>query len=307
MSGPHRVLLVGASGQLGRALRTSLAALGEVRALTRADVDLSTPARLPDALAPHLVWSPTVIVNAAAYTAVDRAESEPDLAHAVNGAAPGVLAGLAAQSGAALVHYSTDYVFDGSGTRPWSESDPPAPLSVYGASKVAGERAVAEANARHLILRTSWLFSAHGSNFLRTILQLAETRSALRVVDDQVGAPTSVGLVADVTTTLLRTLGTAHDEDPRWGRYHVAPDGFTSWHGYAQHVVATALRLGRPLALTPDAIAPIPTSDYPLPARRPHNSRLDTHKLRVTFGVTLPDWRVDVDHTLHHLAEDGSP
>ncbi len=300
--GSARVLLIGSTGQLGHTLRGSLASLGVVRSVDRRDAELSHPDALAATLAPLFAsLRPTIVVNAAAYTAVDRAESEPDLARAVNATSPGVLAALAESVGATFVHYSTDYVFDGSGERPWTEADAPHPLGVYGQTKLAGERAVAAACRKHLILRTSWVVGPHGDNFLKTILRLAAERDTLRVVDDQIGAPTSTALLADVTDKLLRALSDAGPDDPRWGCYHVAPSGFTSWHGVAQVVVETARQRGRPLQLTADAVAPIPSSEYPLPAPRPRNSRLDTHKLRATFGVDLLDWRADVDRVVQQL------
>ncbi len=300
--GTERVLLIGSNGQLGHTLRTALLSLGTVYALDRQEADLSRPEELATTLGPLFAsLRPTIVVNAAAYTSVDRAESEPSVAHAVNATSPGVLAGMADAIGAAFVHYSTDYVFDGSGSTPWSEQDAPRPLAVYAQSKLAGERAVAAACRKHLILRTSWVVGPHGANFLKTILRLAAERDTLRVVDDQVGAPTSTALLGDVTDRALRVLSGASPEDARWGCYHVAPGGFTSWHGYARYVVDSARRRGRALKLTPDAISPIPSSEYPLPAPRPLNSRLDTAKVRATFGVELPDWRVGVDRVLEQL------
>jgi dTDP-4-dehydrorhamnose reductase len=303
-----RVLLIGTTGQLGHALARSLTTLGPVVALDRGGADLSRPDQLAAALAPVLAsHRPTIVVNAAAYTAVDKAETEPDVAHAVNATSPGLLAALAASVGATFVHYSTDYVFDGSGDTPWRETDTPRPLGVYAQSKLAGERVVAAACPAHVILRTSWVVSAHGSNFLKTILRLASERDTLRVVDDQIGAPTDTALLAQVTDRALRALSGAPTDDPRWGVYHVAPSGFTSWHGYAQHVVRQARASGRALKLTPEAIAPIPSSEYPLPAPRPLNSRLDTHKVRSTFGVDLPDWHTGLDHVLQQLDAEARP
>lgn len=297
-----RILLIGSTGQLGHELARSLTSLGAVLALDRRAADLSHPDVLSETLAPILTsLRPTIVVNAAAYTAVDKAETEPDLAHAVNAASPGLLAALSESIGAAFVHYSTDYVFDGSGDAPWKETDTPRPLGVYAQSKLAGEQAVASACRKHLILRTSWVVGAHGGNFLKTILRLAAERETLRVVDDQIGAPTSTALLAEVTDRALQTLSDAGADDPRWGVYHVAPSGFTSWYGYARYVVEAARGQGRPLKLTPDAVSPIPSSEYPLPAPRPLNSRLDTRKVRATFGVDLPDWRVGLDHVLQQL------
>lgn len=300
--GSARILLLGATGQLGRELARALTELGTVQAVPRTVADLAQPDELVSRLRPVFTsLAPTVVVNAAAYTAVDHAEVDVATATAVNATSPGVLAALASASGAAFVHYSTDYVFDGHGDAPWRETDEPRPLGVYGRTKLAGERAVAAACPRHLILRTSWLIGAQGQNFLKTILQLAATRDSLRVVDDQIGAPTSAEWLAGVTVTMLRAMCAAAPQDPRWGCYHVVPSGYTSWNGLARHAVATATRQGRVLALAPDAIVPIPSSAYPLPAPRPLNSRLDTHKVRATFGVDSPDWRVGVDRVLQQL------
>lgn len=305
MQGPAespRILLFGAHGQLGHALHTALAALGQVTALDRDAADLARPDTLRDRLLPIVAaLRPTVWVNAAAYTAVDRAQVEPDVTHAVNATSPGILAELAEASDATLVHYSSDYVFDGSGDAPWRESDAPCPLAVYGQTKLAGERAVSSRCRRHLILRTSWVVGPHGDNFVKTILRRGAERDTLRVVDDQIGAPTSTGLLAAVTVALLRAMSGATPTDPRWGCYHVAPAGFTSWHGVAQYVVRRAHERGTTLALTADHVSPIPSSQYPLPAPRPLNSRLDTSKLRTTFGVELPDWRSGVDDVLQQL------
>ena len=298
----HHILLLGAHGQLGHELNTALQPLGEVKAFTRAELDLSNPTALRAALAELAVnWRPTVVVNAAAYTAVDKAESEPQVAHAVNAQSPAVLAELAHAWGAMLVHYSTDYVFDGHGQRPWREDDATNPLSVYGASKLAGEQAIAQACPRHLTLRTSWVVGAHGNNFLKTMLRLAAERDSLRVVADQIGAPTSTALLAHVTLQLIQAMQDAQAADPRWGVYHVAPSGETSWHGYARHIIAQAVARGAVLKVSPSAVEPVTTAEYPLPAPRPMNSRLDTDKLRHTFGLTLPVWSQGVDAILDEL------
>lgn len=298
----HKILLLGANGQLGHELATVLQVLGEVKALTRADADLSQPEVLRQSLAritPSFV--PTVIVNAAAYTAVDKAESEPQFAHAVNAASVAVLGEVAQQCGAMVLHYSTDYVFDGSGKQPWQETDMPHPLSVYGQSKLAGEQALAHACAKHLVLRTSWVVGTHGGNFLKTMLRLAAERDSLRVVADQVGVPTSTALLARVTVQMVQAMQSADAHDPRWGVYHVAAGGETTWHAYAQHVIAAAHARGALLKATPEAVHPITTAEYPLPAPRPLNSRLNTHKVQHTFGLTLPDWQQGVDGILDAL------
>ncbi len=298
----HKILLLGANGQLGHELATALQALGEVKALTRAEADLSQPDVLRQSLAGITQnFVPTVIVNAAAYTAVDKAESEPDVAHAVNALSVGVLGEVAQQCGAMVVHYSSDYVFDGTGTQPWQETDAPHPLSVYGHSKLAGEQALAKSCAKHLILRTSWVVGTHGGNFLKTMLRLAAERDSLRVVADQVGVPTSTALLAQVTVQMVQAMQDADAHDPRWGVYHVAAGGETTWHAYAQHVITSAHARGLPLKATPEAVHPITTAEYPLPAPRPLNSRLNTHKAQHTFNLTLPDWQQGVDGILGAL------
>jgi dTDP-4-dehydrorhamnose reductase len=287
-----KILLLGRNGQVGWELQRSLAPLGELVALDRAGGDLAEPERLRDTVRR---MRPDVIVNAAGYTAVDKAESEPELAATINAKAPAVLAEEAAAAGAWIVHYSTDYVFDGSGDAPRDESAPTGPLSVYGRTKLAGERGVVEHAPRHLVFRTSWVYAARGGNFARTMLRLAQERDRLRVIDDQVGAPTGAELIADVTAHALR----AAQAQPRLaGVYHLAAAGETSWHGYARHVIEWARERGHALKVAPDAIEPIPTTDYPTPARRPLNSRLDTRKLREAFGVVLPPWRNGVDRML---------
>jgi dTDP-4-dehydrorhamnose reductase len=295
---PVRLMLTGANGQLGFELVRSLAVIGDVWALDRTACDLADPASVEAAVSR---WRPHIIVNAAAWTAVDKAESEPEAASAVNAAAPGLLASLAADSGALLVHYSTDYVFDGSGIRPWREGDATGPLSVYGQSKLAGERAIVAAGARHLIFRTSWVYGAHGANFLKTVLRLARERDRLAMVADQIGAPTGAALIADVTAQVLAQYLRSRREQFAYGTYHLAAAGETSWQQYARFVVAEAGALGQSFALSADDIAPIAAKDYPLPARRPANSRLDCSKLCETFGLHLPDWRDGVRQLLRLL------
>lgn len=292
------LLLFGLSGQVGYELSRSLAGVSGLIALDRAGADLSQPESLRD-LVRH--YRPKIILNAAAYTAVDKAESEPDLAHAVNATAPRVLAEEAERLGACLVHYFTDYVFDGRKNTPYNESDLPNPLSVYGRSKLRGEEAVAKLCCRYLIFRTSWVLGVHGGNFLKTVLRLAAERETLRVVTDQYGAPTSAALLADVTTKILQSLLRASKDDRRWGLYHVAAAGETSWHAYARYIVQRARDLGIPVRTTPEEVVPVTTAEYPARAARPANSRLSTAKLRAVFGIQLPDWKRDVDRVLHQL------
>ena len=298
----YRVLLLGANGQLGFTLGSALIALGEVKALTRSEADFSNAFAFRETLLPVVKkFQPQVIVNAAAYTTVDKAQTEQTIALQVNAQSVGVLAELAQSVNAVLVHYSTDYVFDGAGDRPWLESDQTNPLSVYGQSKWLGECAVRQHCRKHLILRTSWVVGVHGNNFLKTMLRLASEREGLRVVVDQVGAPTSTDVLAKVTANLLQTMLPAAKDDARFGTYHLAASGETTWHAYAQYVIAGALKRGAPVTCKPESIEPIPTHAYPLPAPRPANSRLNTEKIRSNFGVELPAWQVGVDAILDAL------
>ena len=298
----YRVLLLGANGQLGFTLGSALIALGEVKALTRSEADFSNAFALRETLLPVIKkFQPHVIVNAAAYTAVDKAQTEQTIALQVNAQSVGVLAELAQSVNAVLVHYSTDYVFDGAGDRPWLESDQTNPLSVYGQSKWLGECAVRQHCRKHLILRTSWVVGAHGNNFLKTMLRLASERDGLRVVADQIGAPTSTDVLAKVTANLLQTMLPAAKDDARFGTYHLAASGETTWHAYAQYILAGALKRSVHLTCKPESIEPIPTHAYPLPAPRPANSRLNTEKIRSNFGVELPAWQVGVDAILDAL------
>jgi len=295
---PPKILLLGKNGQLGWELQRSLSVLGEVVALDRHGLsgwsgDLSQPLALAQTVQQI---QPQVIVNAAAYTAVDRAESEPDLARAINAQAPQILAQEAQKLGAWLVHFSTDYVFNGSGQQPWTETDACAPLSVYGQTKWQGEQAVVASGCRHLMFRTSWVYGARGGNFAKTMLKLAQERDALRVIDDQFGAPTGADLLADVTAHALAKVLEPVSELS--GTYHLAAAGETSWHGYAQFVLAQAKALGVPLKVQPEDVQAIPTSAYPTPARRPLNSRLNTRKIQDTFGLTLPHWTLGVARML---------
>lgn len=295
-----RILLFGKNGQLGWELQRSLAPLGEVIALGTHDQPCADFNRPSDVAATVRALAPDVIVNAAAYTAVDKAESDSQTAMTVNAVTPGLLARTAAGLGAWLVHYSTDYVFDGSGMTPWCEDDPVAPVNEYGRGKLAGEENIRTAGGRHLIFRTSWVYAARGNNFAKTMLKLAQERDALKVIDDQYGAPTGADLLADITAHALRAVMV---QPELGGTYHVAPAGETTWHGYARHVIGRARAAGLPVKVAEDAIAAVPTSEFPTPARRPANSRLDTAKLRSAFGLHLPDWRVGVDRMLTEILE----
>mgnify|MGYP001285239784 FL=1 len=292
-----RILLTGRRGQVGFELQRALAPLGRVTALDRHECDLSDPEAIR-AMVRDV--QPDIIVNPAAYTAVDKAESESELAASVNAIAPAVLGEEARKLGALVIHYSTDYVFDGLQHAPYKESDTPNPQSVYGRTKLAGELALAASGADHLILRTSWVVGAHGGNFAKTILRLAAERESLNVVADQHGAPTSAALLADVTAQLLGRYLQAGSDLPL-GLYHLAAGGETHWQAYASHVVQRALDAGLGLKLRPEAIFPIATAEYPTAAKRPPNSRLDTHKLRETFGLHLPDWQIGLDHILEQI------
>jgi dTDP-4-dehydrorhamnose reductase len=295
-----KILLLGKNGQVGWELQRSLAPLGDLIACDFDSAgDLKADFSQPDSLLPllHRV-QPTVIVNSAAHTAVDKAESEPELARAINATAPGVLAGWCAASGALLVHYSTDYVFDGSGSTPRDETAPTGPLSVYGRTKLEGEELIRDSGCPHLILRTSWVYAARGGNFARTMLKLAAERERLQVISDQIGAPTGAELLADVTTHAVRALQSLPQLA---GTYHCVAGGQTSWHGYARHVIEWARAHGQPIKVAPENIAALPTSEYPTPAQRPLNSRLDTHKLQAAFGLRLPHWQTGVERTLAEI------
>ena len=291
-----KILLFGKGGQVGWELQRSLAPLGEVVALDHDSSDycgnFGNPAGLLDTVRDV---QPDIIVNAAAHTAVDKAESEPDLVRTLNATAPGLLAQEAQRLGAWLVHYSTDYVFDGSGERPWCETDTAAPLSVYGQTKFEGEQLIQAACQKHLVFRTSWVYAARGGNFARTMLRLAQERDRLTVIDDQIGAPTGAELLADVTAHALRQV-MRRPEDA--GLYHLVASGETSWWGYATHVLAQAQRLQPGLQIKASEVLAVPSSAFATAARRPHNSRLDTRKLQTTFGLRLPSWQEGVDRML---------
>ena len=293
-----KILLFGKGGQVGWELQRSLAPLGELIALEFDSTDYCGDFTDLIGLAETVrKVAPDVIVNAAAHTAVDKAESEPELVRTINAIAPGVLADEAEKLGAWLIHYSTDYVFDGSGTTPWKETDATGPLGVYGRTKLEGEQAV-DRCTRHLIFRTSWVYAARGANFAKTMLRLAKERDELKVIADQFGAPTGAELLADVTAQAIRT---TQDKPELAGLYHLVAGGETSWYDYAQFVIAFAKQSGETIRVTPDAIKPIPTTDYPTPAKRPLNSRLDTTKLKTTFDLQLPDWRDGVRRVLTEI------
>ena len=296
-----KILLFGKGGQVGWELQRSLTALGELTSLdfdsTEHHADFTRPAQLAQTLR---ALRPDVIVNAAAHTAVDKAEGEPELAATLNAEAPRVLAAEAAALGAWLVHYSTDYVFDGSGNVPRGEDAPTGPLSVYGRTKLDGEHHIRASGCRHLILRTSWVYAARGGNFARTMLKLAAERDALSVIDDQIGAPTGADLLADITAHAIRALQTAPQLS---GTYHAVAAGETSWHGYARLVIEWARAHGLPVRVAADAIRAVPTSAYPTPARRPLNSRLATGKLRTAFNLVLPAWQAGVERMLAEVVQ----
>ena len=296
-----KILLFGKNGQVGWELQRSLAPLGELVALGADSqelcgdfTDLEGIARTVRAVAPD------VIVNAAAYTAVDKAESEPELAHTINALAPGVLAQEALRGNAWLINYSTDYVFDGSGDKPWLETDTTAPLSVYGATKLEGEQLIQQSGCQHLIFRTSWVYGARGGNFAKTMLRLAQQRDTLTVINDQIGAPTGADLLADITAHAICTAKTRAELS---GLYHLVAGGETSWHGYASFVLNFARRAGVTLKVSPDAIQAVPTSAFPTPAKRPLNSRLDTKKLQHSFDLNLPLWQNGVERMLTEILD----
>ena len=293
------ILLLGKSGQVGWELQRSLAVLGRVTALDHDSTEHCGDFANPEGVRETVrALRPDVIVNAAAHTAVDKAESEPEIARLLNATTPGVLAEEAARLGAWLVHYSTDYVFDGSGTRPWVETDAPAPLSVYGATKLEGEQRIQQAGCRHLILRTSWVYAARGGNFAKTMLRLGGERERLTVIDDQWGAPTGADLLADVTAHAVRHLQSRPGDG---GLYHCVASGETNWHSYAKYVLEHARQAQPAIELKATEVVPVPTSAFPTPARRPHNSRLDTTRLQTTFGLVLPPWQQGVARMLTEI------
>jgi dTDP-4-dehydrorhamnose reductase len=299
-----KILLLGKGGQVGWELQRSLAPLGEVIAL---DFDSTGYCgdftNLPGLAATVRAIAPDFIVNAGAHTAVDKAEGEPELVRTINALAPGALANVAKEVGAWLVHYSTDYVFDGSGTKPWAETDSPAPLSVYGRTKLEGEQLIQTSGCKHLIFRTSWVYAARGGNFAKTMLKLAQERDVLKVINDQTGAPTGAELLADVTAHALRwaVAQSATGRDLS-GLYHLAAGGQTTWFDYANHVLGLAKQAQPAIKLVVTSVAPVPTSAFQTAAKRPLNSRLDTNKIQSIFGVTLPHWTIGVNRMItEHL------
>jgi len=291
-----KILLLGKGGQVGWELQRSLAVAGEVTAL---DFDDGGDFTKPDELLARVqALAPQVIVNSAAHTAVDKAESEPDLARQINATTPALLAIEAKRLGALLVHYSTDYVFDGSGSHARDEEAPIAPLSVYGSTKAEGEDAIRASGCQHLILRTSWVYAARGGNFAKTMLRLAAEREQLKVIADQIGAPTGADLLADLTAHMLRA---ARVNPALGGTYHAVAGGETNWHDYARFVIEFARKQGKIIKVAPEQILPIPTSDYPTPAQRPLNSRLSTAKLQQRFGLSLPHWQQGVERMLTEI------
>lgn len=286
------ILITGGSGQVGFALRHQLCCLGEVLAPSRQELDVTDEQALITWLNHH---QPSLIINAAAYTAVDAAEQHPALAQRLNAWLPAYLADFAAHSGATLVHYSSDYVYAGSGNTPWQEVDTPVPVNTYGRTKLAGDNAVLGSTCRHLVLRTSWVYSATGQNFMRTMLRLGSEKTLLQVVNNQHGAPTPATLIALVTHLAI-------EQHLASGVYHVAPRGETSWHGFAQEIFQRAQALGFPLALTPTKVAGICSADYPTLAQRPLNSRLALGRLEQALGIMLPSWQSQLSLTLETLA-----
>ncbi|MFJ3052128.1 dTDP-4-dehydrorhamnose reductase [Pseudomonas nitroreducens] len=299
-----KILLLGANGQVGWELQRALAPLAQLVVCDRNKADLGDLPGLERLIAAE---APDVIVNAGAYTAVDKAESDAEKARQINAGAVGVMARAAREANAWLVHYSTDYVFDGSGNTPFDEDAQTGPLGVYGQTKLEGEIAIRESGCRHLIFRTSWVYATRGANFAKTMLRLAKERDELRVIADQFGAPTSAELIADITALALQRL--VHDSELSAcasGTYHLVATGETSWHGYAQFVIGEAIRLGTDLRATPEHVTPIATSEYPLPAKRPANSRLANDKLQRTFDVRLPRWEYHAQRMIRELVDQGT-
>ena len=303
MASSTRILLLGKNGQVGWELQRSLAPLGHIIALDRAGEDgLCGDIANLDSLRETIERiKPDVLVNAAAYTAVDKAQSEPEQAACLNHRAPALMAELMKANGGCLVHYSTDYVFDGSGDQPWKEDDPTGPLSVYGATKLAGEQAIQNSDCNHLIFRTSWVYASRGNNFAKTMLRLAQERDTLNVINDQIGAPTGADLIADITAHALRQW---QQRPASSGLYHLAAGGETSWYDYASYVIDWAAAAGMPMAV--QAVNPIPSQDYPVPAQRPKNSRLDCQALQRTFELQLPDWKQGVERMLQETSKETS-
>jgi len=296
-----KILLLGKRGQVGWELQRSLASLGDIVALRTGSKthcgDLTNLRGLVDTVRRV---KPDIIVNAAAHTSVDKAESEAELAQVINADAVAILAREAKLLGAWLIHYSTDYVFDGSGVNPWTEDDLTGPLGVYGDTKLAGEMAIKASGCKHLIFRTSWVYGARGNNFAKTMLRLASERETLAVIDDQVGAPTGADLLADVTAHAILMV---QNKPELGGLYHLAASGETTWYGYAHFVIDFARKNGHEFRALSESITPVPTSAYPTPAERPKNSRLNTRKLETNFGLTLPHWQAGVARMLAEFLE----
>jgi len=296
-----KILLLGQGGQVGWELQRSLAPLGEVIALDSGSQDhCGDFTNLPGLIQTIRSVAPDIIVNAAAHTAVDKAESEPEIVRTINALAPAMLAQEAKRLNAWLIHYSTDYVFDGSGDKPWQETDETGPLNVYGASKLEGEQLIQQSGCKHLIFRTSWVYGARGGNFAKTMLRLAGERDSLSIINDQIGAPTGADLLADITAHAIRT---AQHREELSGLYHLVAAGETSWHGYASFVIDFAQRAGVSMWITPEDVHPVPTSAFPTPAKRPLNSRLDCTKLKNTFGLHLPQWQTGVSRMLTEILD----
>jgi dTDP-4-dehydrorhamnose reductase len=299
-----KILLFGKSGQVGWELQRSLAPLGELVALDSGSSELCGNFEYAEGIA-HTVRAvaPDVIVNAAAHTAVDKAEDEQDKVRTINTYGPAVLAQEARKIDAWLVHYSSDYVFDGHGTHHWRETDPTAPLNVYGLTKLEAEKAIVESGCRYLIFRTSWVYAAHGKNFAKTMLRLAQERDRLTVIDDQIGAPTGADLLADITAHVVRAAVGQGNIEAVSGIYHLVATGETSWYGYARFVLDYARHAGVVLRVGPEDVVAVPTSAFSLPAKRPRNSRMDTAKLRRTFDLSLPPWKTGVARMLTEILE----
>lgn len=287
-----KILLFAKNGQVGWELQRALAPLGELIALDKTQCDLSNSQQLQQTLSEH---APQIIVNASAYTAVDKAEEEPELAHAINATAPAIMASQAKQLGALLVHYSTDYVFSGEGTTPWLEDDITSPQNTYGKTKREGEEAIEQSGCNYLIFRTSWVYAARSQNFIAAMHRLMAEREALGIVSDQIGVPTSAELIADVSAhAIVQTLQDAK----KCGIYHLTASGETSWYDYAKLIADELLKAGVELKITLSAIKPIKTSEYPTPAKRPLNSRLNTQKIAIAFNLTMPNWQQGVKRAI---------
>ena len=299
-----RIMLTGANGQVGWELTRSLLPLGDIVALTRKECDLSRPETL-SAIVQEI--KPDVIVNAAAYTAVDKAEEEEELANIINGTSVGVMAEEAKKRNALFIHYSTDYVFDGTKPEPYTEEDTPNPINAYGRSKLAGEEAVRKWGGKYLIFRTSWVYTTRGHNFIKTILCLAQEREELKIIADQIGIPTSAEFIADITALSLYFFAKNRiDSEWRSDTYHLTPTGYTSWYGFARYVLCEVQNNGIILRTTLKNVHPINTTDFPTIAKRPLNSRLDTHKLAKAFGVQIPHWQTYVQRVIEELVQQKS-